>query len=113
MINDNDQTIFEIFRYEEMPDIKAKPGIYAWYYQPRIEPNWSMDDVVEEISNIAQRFRSVSFTHLRAHETLRYLACRLLRAHKIFPTLLCIQLILAYQVSQIHLEKCICNVTHI
>jgi hypothetical protein len=57
MINDNDQTIFEIFRYEEMPDIKAKPGIYAWYYQPRIEPNWSMDNVVEEISNIAKRLR--------------------------------------------------------
>ena len=57
MINDDDQTIFEIFRYEEMPDIKAKPGIYAWYYQPRIEPSWGMVDVVEEISRIAKRLR--------------------------------------------------------
>jgi len=48
----------------------------------------SLADCAAQSEPLAQKIKPVSYTHLRAHETLRYLVCRLLLALEPRPTVL-------------------------
>ena len=50
-------TIIEIFKYNEMADIKDRPGIYAWYYQPFVDSGWDLQQTESELKRISNRIR--------------------------------------------------------
>ena len=58
--------------------------IFANYYDDDVDINWEVDAAVDAFEMFSSRWtiETVSYTHLRAHETDSYLVCRLLLEKK-------------------------------